>query len=126
MPWNVLKYEDRSLKENLSDVFDVSAGIPTLVLLTSERQFIATIANITHGADFFPWDKEGMKSGPAHKIKRILGEEERRQEAAGKIVVRRHIGVCDVVIGVDHVIKFNNFATAHKFEVEIRINRNGF
>jgi len=58
MPWCTLKYEDRSLKETLSDIFEVQ-GIPTLILLKGNGDVITTNGRsaVAAGAEGFPWNE---------------------------------------------------------------------
>ena len=126
MPWCALKFEDRSLKESLSDVFEVK-DIPALILLKGDGEIIAdnntARSALSLGADYFPWGPEEMERGKAdereREAKKLAEAKEKEekgyaeQEAAGKIPLRRHKGAPeDMVIGVDHSVKFDTVSTA--------------
>jgi len=59
MPWTALSFKERSLKSNLSELYEVQ-GIPTLVLLTGNGDLITTNGRsaIGGGVDAFPWTKK--------------------------------------------------------------------
>jgi len=81
MPWCALSYDDRSLKDALSDVFDVE-GIPTLVLLNGKGEKITDDgrAAVNMGIEYFPWDEESMKKGREEEEER---EKKKAEEAGG-------------------------------------------
>jgi len=56
MPWCTIKFEDRKLKESLSDIFEVQ-GIPTLILLKGNGETITAQgrAAVSKGVEGFPW-----------------------------------------------------------------------
>jgi len=123
MPWCTLKFEDRTMKAALSDVFDAH-GIPTLILLKGDGEMITDEGReaVLMGSEYFPWSPEGMERGraeegerEARKLAKDKEKEERsyiEQEEAGKIVLRRYRGTpSDTKIGSDHVVKFVAFAT---------------
>jgi len=58
MPWCALSFKERTLKNNLSELYEVQ-GIPTLVLLTGKGELITKDgrAAIGEGVDAFPWNK---------------------------------------------------------------------
>jgi len=58
MPWSALSFKERTLKNNLSELYEVQ-GIPTLVLLTGKGELITKDgrAAIGEGVDAFPWNK---------------------------------------------------------------------
>jgi len=70
MPWLALDYSDRTRKDQLSKMFDVS-GIPALVIIGSDGQLItkdgrAAVSNDPEGQSF-PWHPKpvaNLKSGP--------------------------------------------------------------
>jgi len=57
MPWCTMKFEDRKLKESLSDIFNVE-GIPTLVLLKGNGETITEEGRsaVSAGVAGFPWE----------------------------------------------------------------------
>merc|ERR1711963_662844 len=59
MPWCALSFKERTLKNNLSELYDVQ-GIPTLVLLTGNGELITDDGRsaIAGGVDAFPWNKK--------------------------------------------------------------------
>ena len=59
MPWCALIFNERSVKEELSELFGVS-GIPCLVLLTGKGDLITKegISAVGAGIDAFPWNKK--------------------------------------------------------------------
>jgi len=103
MPWYALEYKNRALKENLSNIFDVS-GIPTLVLLKADGTEITKSGRniVSVGAEFFPWGPEEMDAG--HKAAQERAEREAKEElekekvfnakvkADGEKVFRRIVG----------------------------------
>lgn len=125
MPWYTLKFEDRALKESLSDIFEVE-GIPTLILLKGDGELICgdddARTALKAGSDYFPWGPEEMKRAneeeearEAAKAAEAKAKEEAvyaEMEAAGKIAIRRHKGSLDCMkIEADHSIKFESFST---------------
>jgi len=124
MPWLSLSYDDRALKESLSDVFDVN-GIPSLILLKGDGTLITDEGRsaVNYGLDYFPWDEEAMKRGneeAEERQKQKLAQQKKdeeasyaEQEASGKIVLRRHKGtVEDIRVSANHEVKFDSFSTA--------------
>lgn len=61
MPWLALRYENRTLKEELSEIFGVE-GIPTLVLLNADGTEIARDgrARVSGGVDAFPFTDDAI------------------------------------------------------------------
>merc|ERR1711902_388616 len=59
MPWCALSFKERTLKNNLSELYEVQ-GIPTLVLLTGNGELITKDGRsaIGGGVDAFPWNKK--------------------------------------------------------------------
>ena len=59
MPWCALSFKERTLKNNLSELYEVQ-GIPTLVLLTGNGELISKDGRsaIGGGVDAFPWNKK--------------------------------------------------------------------
>ena len=59
MPWCALSFKERTLKNTLSELYDVE-GIPTLVLLTGNGELISKDGRsaIGGGVDAFPWNKK--------------------------------------------------------------------
>jgi len=63
MPWHALKYEQRDIKDSLSEHFGVQ-GIPTFVMLDAQGNTITTgargaVGNDPKGADF-PWEPKAV------------------------------------------------------------------
>lgn len=59
MPWSALSFQERTLKTNLSELYEVQ-GIPSLVLLTGQGDLITKEgrAAIGAGVDAFPWNQK--------------------------------------------------------------------
>jgi len=59
MPWYALSFKERTLKTNLSELYEVQ-GIPSLILLTGKGDLITKEgrAAIGAGVDAFPWNKK--------------------------------------------------------------------
>jgi nucleoredoxin len=78
MPWYALEYQNRELKETLSNIFDVQ-GIPTLVLLESDGTKMVTAGRdiVSVGAEYFPWGKEEMKAG--NKAAKLKAEQKQKE-----------------------------------------------
>lgn len=125
MPWLAVPFSERSLKEDLSSVFDVE-GIPTLVLLKPDGTLLATDGReaVSYGADFFPWGPEEMECGKkrqeeeaARKRQAVLEAEAESlasQESRGGPIVQRLIGVPGVLthdVG-SFTVAFQGFSTA--------------
>eukprot|EP00441_Pelagodinium_beii_P027855 CAMPEP_0197654422 /NCGR_PEP_ID=MMETSP1338-20131121/38838_1 /TAXON_ID=43686 ORGANISM="Pelagodinium beii, Strain RCC1491" /NCGR_SAMPLE_ID=MMETSP1338 /ASSEMBLY_ACC=CAM_ASM_000754 /LENGTH=706 /DNA_ID=CAMNT_0043229865 /DNA_START=72 /DNA_END=2189 /DNA_ORIENTATION=- len=100
MPWLAVPFEERSLKEDLSNLFEVQ-GIPTLVLLKPDGTVLAKNGReaISLGAEYFPWGPDEMACGTAvaeqkaaEKLKAAIKAEAtavEEQTAKGVPVVKR-------------------------------------
>jgi len=127
MPWCALSYDDRLLKDALSELcyVDSMRNFPCLVLLNGKGEPMGGngFGSISMGIDYFPWDEENTKKyeyeeeerekkrAEAAKAAEEAGYAE--QEAAGKIVIKRVKGeATDVTItAADHTVSFEQMCS---------------
>jgi len=66
MPWLAVPFAERSLKEDLSSLFEVR-GIPALVLLKPDGTLLTNNGPeaVRFGAEYFPWGPDEMSRGRA-------------------------------------------------------------
>jgi len=125
MPWLALPFAERSLKEDLSNIFEVR-GIPSLVLLKPDGKLLTTNGReaVSYGADYFPWGPDEMKRGRDEAEKKAAEKKEaavkaeakalEEQAAKGGPVVKRLRG--EPGTSYDHdvtakTVKMGNFPT---------------
>jgi nucleoredoxin len=122
--WLALDYEQRDLKADLSELFEVN-GIPTLVLLKPDGSLITKdgCKAVSYGAEYFPWDDVACQRGAAEvkeraaKAKALAVQKEKEcedaQRASGGIVVKRLRGEPSFITHdiAESNLHFSNFAT---------------
>jgi thiol-disulfide isomerase/thioredoxin len=125
MPWVVLPFSEKNLKEDLSGIFEVG-GIPTIVLLKPDGTLLPANGReaVTYGSEFFPWGPEEMKRGKkrseeeaARKRQAMLeaeAESRATQESRGGPILQRLIGAPSSLnhdVGA-FTVAFQGFSTA--------------
>lgn len=125
MPWLAVPFAERSLKEDLSNLFEVQ-GIPMLVLLKPDGTLLTNNGReaVSFGVEYFPWGPDEMTRGRAEAEQKAIEKKMvaikseamalDEQAAKGVPVVKRLRGEPGISFEHDvaaNTLAMNNFPT---------------
>jgi nucleoredoxin len=122
MPWVALAFDQRELKNLLSQAFEVQ-GIPTLVLVYPQTgKFNASGRSIVDKwkAEAFPWGDEQLSAARSAEAA-MNAQLDLQWRAAGKVVLKQHRGVGKRHI--NHTVEFDSFNT---FVADVKLSNGRF